>query len=266
MILTDRFVVLHFPKTGSTFVRKAVRELCRPRTRLQALQDRMPWRVPRWQEAICPIDRTLTAVQSGRSNQHGRFGQIPPYHRHLPVASIRRHPLDYAVSTYEYAGWKDRPPADPAEIRARFPGWPDLSFGDYLDFDQEFEVRDVLKGLPLRADVGALTLHFLRFFHPDPDPLLASLTDEAIDDGSVAAGLPPVRFLRTEHLAADLRGFLHEVGYRPGETAFIQDRERENASPSRKGKRWQDYFTPETETRLRHRERLLFRLFPDLED
>ncbi len=117
MILTDRFVMLNFPRTGSTFVRSVLRQLHRPWW--GALGVNLPPRAStRFQELTLPIDRSRKAERLGRKSQHGRWGQIPESHRHLPVATVIRHPLDHAVSSFWHADWWKSPPAGEAALLA----------------------------------------------------------------------------------------------------------------------------------------------------
>ena len=229
MLLTDRFVLLNYPRTGSTFARQALRQLYARRAGLRGglLQALGHGQVEELQLGIL---RTATARREGRRSQHGALSQIPPDHRHKPVVTITRHPFDRLVSFYEHGYWRSHPFGDREQLRERFPSFPELSFEEYLDYSAAFEVPDVLQGARPRADVGAQTLHFVRFYAADPEAALEQLTDEAIDDGSFLAGLPPVRFLHTERLVEELTAFLHDVGFAPEETAFLRELPRVNAA------------------------------------
>jgi hypothetical protein len=261
MILTDSFVVLNFPRTGSTFVRSALRRMYGPWW--NALGFDSPPRPSRgFRELLLPIDRTRKAERLGRTNQHGRWGQIPESHRHLPVASVIRHPLDHAVSHFMHDDWWKSPPADEALLRLRFPSWPRLAFGEYLEFEHEFALPDVLKDSRPPAEIGTLTAHFVRFFARDPDAALAGLTDTRIDSGEVARDLPPIRWLRHEHLLDDLTDFLRETGHSSREVGRVRRHPRVNVSRARGGRSWRDFYTPGQEALKRHRERTLFVLFP----
>ena len=265
MILTDRFVVLNFPRTGSTFVRAVLRRIYGRRLDAVRLRDWLPWHAPRFLELDLPIDRTWKAERMGRRSQHGRWGQIPESHRHLPVVSVVRHPLDHAVSHFLHHDWWRVPPAGESELRRRFSGWPRLSFAEYLDFEHEFALPDVLKGVRPAADIGCLTAHFLRFYSRDPDGALARLTDERIESGEITALLPPVHWLRHEFLAEDLAGFLKEVGLPSRAVAAVYRHPRVNVSRERGDLHWRSFYDAAQEARKLHRERLLFRLFPHLD-
>lgn len=265
MILTDSFVMLNFPRTGSTFVRTVLRRLYGPWWNAFGCDSR-PRASSGFQELMLPIDRTRKAERLGRISQHGRWGQIPESHRHLPVASVIRHPLDHAVSHYSHVDWWRSPPAGEAALRRRFPSWPRLTFAEYLDFEQEFALPDVLKDARPAAAIGHLTAHFLRFFARDPEAALAGLTDARIESGEVARDLPPIRWLRQDRLAADLASFLVESGHSARRVNRACRHPPVNVSRARHARHWREFYTPEQASLKRHRERTLFRLFPEFAD
>lgn len=265
MIVTDRFVLLNYPRTGSTFVREVLRRLHGQENRglLHSLRGRLAGESSGFSELTHLIDRTEMATKTRRRSQHGAFSQIPGRHREKPVVSVTRHPFDRLVSMYEHRFWRDHPPAAPGAIRALFPEFPALTFAQYLDLLDVFDVPNVLKGQPLRADVGPQTLHFVRFYARDPDGAIARLTDDAVDRGALADELGDVRFLHQESLARELVDFLRDVGFEDSETAFVLDAEPVNVTAARRGRSWNQYLDPERARRLAHRERFLFRHFPE---
>jgi len=254
MIVTDDFVFLNYPRTGSTFVREALRDV----------YAKHPER--RFEELVLPNSRTLTARRQRRMSQHGSRHQIPAGHEDKPVFSVVRHPLDRLVSQFALAFWSQGNDVAPvAELRSRFPSYPKLSFGEFLDYHGSFAFEDVRQGAELMAHMGTETLHFVRFYARDPAAALAELTDEAIEND--AAGFSEgVRFLRNESLAADLRAILAEVGFDQDKTRFIEGKAHSNAARSRRGRTWREYFSPDEESAFRVRERLLFRLFPEYDE
>ena len=264
MIITDRFVVLNYPRTGSTFVRKAFAELARRRSTVWSrIATRLRMRAPAFRELLLPILRTDSAAREKRRSQHGAYSQIPTAHRNKIVVSVARHPLDRAVSLFEHGFWRDQPPADPGVVREQLPAFPDLDFAGYLELQRRFDLPNVLRGVPLRAHVGPQTIHFVRFYHPDPDDALRRMTDATVDDGSLMAELPEIRFLHTERLVDELIALLRDAGFGADETGFVRDLGMVNAAPSRKERGWRTYFTEELEARYRHEERFLFQALPE---
>jgi len=265
VIITNSFVLLNFPRTGTTFARDALRrlyerEVARSGTRLKRMLGRP---CPSFREVMLPIKDTIAAEQSGRISQHGAYWQIPAEARRLPVVSIVRNPFDWIVSNYEYKFWQHNPIWNAAELAERYPGYPDLTFPQYVAMMDEYQVRNLLKGKPLKADVGPLTLRFLRFYGRDPERMVDQLTDESIDTGRVIDDLGPVEFLHTESLNVELCNFLGRMGFSAADTQFIMALPAINIANSRGGKSWTAYCPPDLEAGIRQKERLLFMRFPE---
>ena len=264
VIVTDRFVFLAFPRTGTTFVRQALRELY---LRSDAgLLARIGWRrrptARRFRELILPIQDTWSAERAGRRSQHGTVSQIPPEARALPVMSLVRHPLDQIVSAYEFRYWQKNPIWEVGTLEREYPGYPDLTFEQYVDMTHVYGVRNLAKGESLRADVGPVTLRFLKFYSRNPGSVVHGLTDADLDGGKLIEDLSRVRFVHTENLVPELREFLAEVGFPPAQTEFIAGLPRANAAETRRGRPWSTYYTTELLEKVRYKERALFRLFP----
>ena len=103
MIITDSFVFLNYPKTGSTFVREALSELYKKKQK-----KRWPWsRNKRYFEMYeAPDVREMSQQRYGNPNPHGTYWQIPERAQHLPVYSVFRDPFRRVPSLYHYADWK----------------------------------------------------------------------------------------------------------------------------------------------------------------
>ena len=264
MIITDRFVFLAFPRTGTTFVRDVLKQLyLRTEPGLLARMGLRRTPTPaRLRELILPMVDTVMAERAGRESQHGSYRQIPAEARHLPILSVARNPFDQVVSAYEHRFWRENPIWDVETLKAEYPGYPELTFEQYVEMMQSHGVRNLLKGKAPQARVGFLTLRFLKFYGLDPDRLIDSLTDDFIDRELFRPELASVRFVHTENLVPELRGFLAEVGFPPGTTEFMSGLPKANAARPREGRPWSAYYTPELEERVQHAERVLFRLFP----
>jgi hypothetical protein len=102
MIITESSVWMNFPKSGSTFVRKALRHLYQTRRRDLLRRFRMRRRSMR--EIMCPnLGQGHTEERRGRPTPHGVVSQIPPEFTHFPVISSIRNPLATLVFLYTYA-------------------------------------------------------------------------------------------------------------------------------------------------------------------
>lgn len=261
MLTTDRFLMLNFPKTGSSFARKAI---------LQA-SGRGP--VGSWMERknlLRKIARELrttdppfafTALHGqfiGKYKQHGTYHQIPPMHRHKAVMSVMRDPVERIISLYEFGAWHQEPTPGPEQIKAWFPSFPDLSFDEFFRFH-------TVEGLPyrqpegLQVRIGGLTTQFIRFFARDPLKTILALREDTDLKADYDLHFPPIRFLHTEHLRQELYDYLLEMGYPHRRIAFIKGMEKVNTSRRTR----QDYFTAEQVAQVHYLERFFYQLFPE---
>lgn len=257
MIFTDRFVYVHEPKTGGSFVTEAL-------LRLYGLRWSRRLRL----EAMLRGQAARTHGRYGRfvyhNLKHGTYAQVPAPHRDKPVLATVRGPYEMYVSQYEFGWWRRREmrrhfAAVPGFAR-RFPRFPDLSFPDFV------ELWDAAMGDADPQGRGAWTRQFIRYYFRDPRRALA-LPDAVLADAEARrAEMPRVHFVRTERLREGVQDFLLEQGYRPADVAFIRQMERVLPGRGRReDQRWERYYTPELRDRVRRRERLLLRMVPDFD-
>ena len=254
-------VLLNYPRTGSTWMRGVLRRLHGVEHNVLARPlagTRVGWRG--FHELKLPIDRTATARSAQRRSQHGCWRQIPAWAGERQVVSVGRHPLAYLHSAFHHGYWRTSPAAPADTIRARLPAFPDLDLAGYLDYLEQFALPDVLQGAEPRAEIGALTAHFLRFFHPRPQQALDELTEARLDGIALLDELPAVRFLRTERLRDDFTALLADQGYAGSAVRDAMEASDRNASAPPPGDAGAP--RPDSIERLLHRERLLARLFP----
>ena len=263
MVITDQFVVLNMPKTGSTFVRDVLRRVHEKRLGKSGWHRLLYWsglrKGPLFQDLMLP--HVLLRGREHLRTQHGTYQQIPQKHRHKAILSVIRHPCDRLVSMYEYRDWA-RIPVDMDAVRAMFPSFPELSFPEFIRFIDCFRLPRRLPNGRVSAAVGDQTILFFQFYAKDPRTVLSSLTDEYIDSGAYRSDIADVTFMKTESLNRDLYDCLLRYGYREEEVGFILEEKKIRPPGSRRAdeQRWQEYFTPELEAYVRRRERLLYQV------
>lgn len=152
MIFTDRFVYVHQPKTGGTFVTAVLFRLHELRwTRWTHLRSAF---------RVNLVHRNKYGTLVYNNHKHGGRGAIPPEQRHKPVLATVRNPYDLYVSQYEFGWWKRR------EYRRFFA--PDTSFADYVR---------------IAGDAfGSLAQQFLRFHDGRVDDV-RFLTTDRLNEG-----------------------------------------------------------------------------------
>ena len=153
MVITDRFVYLHIPKTGGTFVEEALSRLLSGDT--SYIDTANP---PHRGTYGCP-------------DQHERNCHVPAEYRDRPLLASVRNPYDHHVSLYEFGWWKTHPQDtfDPNRIAEAFPHFPELSFSEYLEAANDWDLNEPGYAPPggygplKEHDIGPLSFDFIRF-------------------------------------------------------------------------------------------------------
>jgi len=225
MLVADSFVVINYPKTGTSFLRKVLK-------RIHGIPDNRVYRLlSRWGIARPPIREYLFPKLYGDyptsyRDQHGVYRQIPDRHRDKPVVSIVRNPLEKYLSSYVYGWWKNHPPFPLEQVERQWPNFPDLTFPEFHDLIHHEQVDEDKLNVPGASSLGSYTRMFIVFFAKDPD----AACRHVLSGGSLADVLPAIRFLRQEHLRDDLADFLRENGYSEQQFGSIYDLKDQNVS------------------------------------
>ena len=282
MIITDKFVMLNFPKTGSSFARSMLKTVHNydegwlndtlHRAIRRFRYGTLPNRALRRLDSLVNRDMTELIVPKvyGRhvgyqQSQHGRYSQVPVEHRHKTMVSVVRNPFSRYVSAYLYEGWKERyPQLYPDRLKKDVPAFPDLSFSEYYDMIHLYKQETRLLDVAIKIDLGDTTIQFIRFYFREPDRVLGQIDDEYIASGTYRDDMAPVVFLHQENLSEELFQFLLEMGYPEEEIRFINEAERVNVSQRRSDQQLlDDFYTEDLVQTILRRDRLLFELFPE---
>ena len=244
MVIADEFVYVHMPKTGGTFVEEVLR--------------RVLGRPPGWNSDV-------------GADQHQPVSAIPHGHRHKPVLFTVRNPYDHYVSFYCFGWWRDHAgdTFDARRIRARYPHFPELDFGEYLeaalDWDLLTEPYRCVREPFEAAGLGPLTLDYVRYLSTDPDRAVANLSD-LLARQTMCAGDVALHVVPMEQLNRDLHAFLIELGYDAADVDFVPTLEPifpPQSTPRRDTSvRWEDWYTDDLLAMVAERERLVFSTWP----
>ncbi|RMD66615.1 hypothetical protein D6833_01285 [Candidatus Parcubacteria bacterium] len=263
MIITDQFVMLNFPKTGSSFVRTVLKRVHKYDTPYNRIRRMLHLgNKPPMVELILPvIDRQFPP---GLRGQHGTYRQIPPEHRHKTIVSVTRNPFDRYVSTYLFGWWKTHLHVAEERLKQAFPHFPDLSFQEYYDLLHTFGRESRLKGISPPIDLGLHTIQFIQFYFKEPERVLSTIDDDYIQRKQYLADMAPVVFLHQENLNRELCQFLTDMGYPQEDIRFIREAERVNVTDRPCDQYKPDrFYTPELIQDILARDRLLFDIFAE---
>lgn len=239
MLITDDFVLLNFPKTGTTFARKIIKKV---------YEDR--------------FEELLLRVMSGRISPHGTYAQIPHEHRGKVILSIVRNPFDRYVSQYFFKWYSHSPLVSPDVLKNHYPSFPEISFIEFLDMLDRFNKLIILKNhdITTNTDIGLQTIHFVAFYSSSPKQALRELIE---GKSGPFLRVPLIHFLHQENLRQDLIGFL-SIYHGDRIIKDLVDAENdENVSRGELDKNWQQFWTAEMLKIYREKERLLLNTFPE---
>jgi hypothetical protein len=207
----------------------------------------------------------------GEYNQHGRCREIPPEHRHKPILTTVRNPYDRYVSQYEFKWWQREGPRYWGDtlhkIQEAYPHYPNLTFEEFVRMGNRFLVHNPTLSLPSEDQLGRQSEQFAQFYFKKPECFAdidaAYLEAKGYWDDLVEN----LYFLRTDNLNADLYKFLGKMGYAPEETDFILGAKKifPKLGGRSEDQKWNEYYTPELKAWVRHRERMLFQMFPEFD-
>jgi len=259
MIITNSFVWINYPKTGSTFVREVLREIY---SKIESdsnlankkyipdfkyLTNKIERKLKdfsiglkaeihlgnqhRWMfEVLHPELRPFTGDRFGRPTPHGTISQIPKKYCDLPVVSAIRDPVSRYISSYNYADWKksDQLPDSIQSIQSIFPDFPNLDFQTFLIYlDRYYRIGKCVIGSDV-FDVGPLSYDFLSFFTTNA---LSEDKNFYFNDWNDLNNITDkINFLKFSALNFDLYHLLLKIGFNQSEIPFILNKEPINQS------------------------------------
>ncbi len=265
MIITDKFVFVHDPKTGGSFVTTAL-------FRLYGIN----W--TRWTHLKLLVFQELKYktklgdfIHTSKKHFGCRF--IPKEYVGKKVLATVRNPLDWYVSQYEFGSWKFKEMKKYFEklpnFEKDFAHFPELTFAEFVTLaNQAFEVHlDCPR--EIQSQFGMRTRAFADFYFKEPGRALTKMLDEKyITSGAYKSDLyKNLHFIRTKNLNRNLHDFLLQAGYDKKNIDFIL--EMKKVLPLGRGRtkeqKWEEYYTPELKHEIRRKERILFQMFPEFD-
>jgi hypothetical protein len=270
MIITDKFVMLAFPKTGTTYTTTVLR-------RIHARRSWRGWLWPvAWQKKDFPrpcyrehrvLRPAAPPYHKARMSRHGTWRDIPEEDRGKPVVSICRDPFTRYTSAYLFQTRMRkhlRTFTDLDVLCATYPGYPDISFRDYYDLLHRFEVPAVLGDVKPAMPLGSQSVTFIRFYFRDPKAVFRKMSRAYIDDKAYLDDMVNVRFLRQENLREEFTVFLGEAGYSERECRMARELKQKNvARRSSQESKLSHFYDDALRQEVLARDALLFDLFPE---
>jgi len=229
MIITDDFVMINYPKTGSTFARDIIFSIyARSGRKIVDLS--------------LPVITNTTEI--GNKSQHGTVEQIPVEHRHKKIVSILRNPFDRYVSLYAFKWWHKIPPAPINIIKSKFKSFPNLSFSEYIQMTMEYSRSNVLKAYNYLGPVvsGLDTLQHIAYYSRNPFAAFEALSTNGNTYSSIEPYMENVTFLSQQRLRKDICNYLNHCGFDDEQLEPIMSAPELNVSRSSELESWEKYY------------------------
>ena len=260
MLIAQKFVFVHQPKTGGTFVRDVLAEI------EQQHKNQFTSRIL----ARVGINLNSFAIENTAA-YHDTCREIPIGHQHKPMLSVVQNPFDFYVSFYHFGWWASHPEEsynDLGPVKHRFPRFPDLSFPEFLDLaTTEFLDYGLLGDhRPGTMSPGYYTTQFLIFFCRQPAATYRKIRDRSLEVDDLRKDMFDVYFMRTETLGRDLFNYLSRCGYPSTLINGIPLRERVRPDEQlweRPRREYKSYYDRQLLELILRKDRLLFSLFPE---
>jgi hypothetical protein len=275
MIITDKFVLLAFPKTGTTFTTTALRSIHGNRHPIgrflnyelqQKLFKKLSLERPGLREFRVPRPEPLPG-ESERMMRHGGYSDIPADARHLQVASIVRDPFTRYTSAYLFqmkTRKRIRHVAAPELLAKMYPGYPDIDFDQFYEMTHRFASDQYLRGLRPKIELGFQSAAFIHFYFKNPVDVFKKIDHSYIESGDYKQDLADISFMHQENLRGEFKAFLSGQGYPDGELKLVDTLKANNvANRSASEREPATFYTPGIRDRVLERDALLFKIFPE---
>ena len=270
MIITDKFVLLAFPKTGTSYTTAALRNIHARRGLLgrmipQKYQKRDFPRVNYREHRI--LQPPSPPHHKARNSRHGTYSDIPEKERHKKIVSTVRNPFYQYTSSYLFQTRMRQNLRRPAELDvllARYPDYPKLNFADYYDMLHRFGVREQLQGVEPPVDLGLQTVNFINFYFKNPRDVLKKIDAAYIESKAYEEDMADIFFLHQEALAEEFTDFLRSMDYSDSECRQAVSLKQKNVSRrNREEESLSHFYDDQLLSQVLERDALIFKIFPE---
>ncbi|WP_435134203.1 hypothetical protein [Formosa sp. A9] len=201
MIVTKDFVLLNYPKTGSSYMRECIKQLYKE----DSLFNSIFYKQEVFKELYFP--KIYGNPSSNYKDQHGIAKQIPKMYQDRPILTVVRNPLERITSSYYFGWWKRNPVGEISSIEKEYPDYPNIDLLTYAKLLNNPKLTPS-NLLPQYADtLGYSTRLFLIFYSEDPEHSAQRLISGQTED-LLGVIKPNIHFLKQEHLQEDLTQYI----------------------------------------------------------
>ncbi len=262
MLITKKFVIINFPKTGSTFVRETLKKIHSDidnNDRFFSFIKKKNNLLNLWLPNI-----RADKLRYGVEDEHGLCCQIPKEHSYKKIVSVKRDLFERYISVFEYGDWKVSPWLDEKVILNKFKNYPNLSFKEFIQLMLEFNPWELHPKVNRKLPIGAASSQFIAFYFKKPFEILSKIDENYLSSSSFKSDMFDVHFLNQSNLNDDLYNFLLSNGYKKNDLKDVKTAKKINNSTP-EDKSISDYFDESLKNRVKEKEKLLFKIFDKYE-
>ncbi|MEO6638399.1 MAG: sulfotransferase family 2 domain-containing protein, partial [Ginsengibacter sp.] len=263
MVITDKFVYIHKPKTGGTFVTDALIKLYDGKWNLLLHAKLALLKEIHFKNRVGKL--IINAPK------HGGCLEIPEKYKDRSIVSTIRNPFDYYVSQYEFGWWKRnhwlKYYKNIESFNERFSSFPNISFSQFMEL-----MCAVFNDYPHNnfhdeTSLGRYTVEFVNDHFYDPKIFLKKGFKKFANNEDYKQNMFPVKFIFTHRLNQQLYEYLIDQGFLHNDVEFILKKEK--VLPQGKGRtneqKWEKYYSNDLKELVRKKDWLLFELFPEFD-
>ena len=248
--------MLNFPKTGSTFARKVIKEIYKNKQLKMNQDKRADSNKIFIKELFLPNLRVKGCDY--KVDHHGIYAQIPEQHLNKDVYSIVRNPYSRFISMFEFREWVKNPQIPNELFKELYSNHQNMDIDDYIDL-VKLSIKYRLGFEIPHVHIGIQSVQFIQTFFKSPLKILSRITDKYIDSNDIFEDLANINFLRQENLRNDLKVTLKKYGFSSAELNVIDITKDSNVTPNKSTNR-NKFRTNKFLNYIEHYERLIFRI------
>lgn len=262
MIITDKFVMINFPKTGSTFVRNVLKNIHTNHSFFNKLLFFIGIKKKTSFLNLWLPNLRDNKFRNSPNDEHGIYMQIPNMHQGKKIVSVKRNLFERYISVYEYGYWKKSPPIDPEILKKENKNFPNISFNEFVRLWTTCNPLEYHHEINRKLPIGPATSQFILFYFKEPFKVLKNIDEEYLNSDAYKSDIADIHFLDQNNLNSELYEFLLCHGYSENEIAFIKSEKPVNISTP-KNRTIDDYYSNDLKDFVKEKEFFLFKIFND---
>ncbi len=221
MIVTEKFIFIHLPKTGGTFVESCLEELYKKK-------QKTIFGFSRKQSKDIKYERVVSQEFMFEGNViYGQHQGVEQIDRPIdvPIVSVLRDPFEWYASLHNFAWWKRNPDSTAHKFGGQdIKSYPNLSFGECVDFYKL--CAEHTSGFKTEYAIGYYTWYFISLYFKNPIHVLKNINEDYIISGAYLKDMYDVEFINQGDLNMELFNLLERFGYERKEIDFIVKKNR----------------------------------------